>query len=356
MASQASDFTSASLELISKHAQARTLESDAELQHLVIYNSAEAKAPSSGKLRIEDAPLRFLNRQHHATKNVRDQRLFTWVYIRRHEFKDIQAALQKVIAKETSKGRGKGKTKEKRGSHNTELPTSLIQELQQSLSVSPVYHLVTRGRDALFSPPNDKAIKDVVTGYFLNPIHELREDVLKYLDMVIYGEEETGSSPADAFQELMADAGFVAKLKMYFDSGDRVRESSLHLAGRLRGGNCFLFRCIKENQVDLLRLLLTHHVPEVTRDVPWMRLAEPCLPCGQYKNTSFHEAAYYGRADCLELLLDYARRHSIDIRNLKNEEDRNKKTGLTALEMSKQNRNWRCFNLLAPLFLEEGMH
>lgn len=373
MTSQVSDFTSASLEYISKHARARDIESDLGLQKLTLYNnkhgvsglSREQRANASGhsssgssvcrKWRIEDAPVRFARRQSHATKGVRDIRLFTWAYIRRHEPIEVVDVVGNVASGGGESGHtGKGKRgKSWRESRSSTFGPLQRVELMDKLRGNPIYHFVGRGSDPIFAPPDDKAITDVVFSYFANPIHEIREYLLERLDSVMYDQESTGDTAEEAFRDLMADFAFVGCLKRYFEEGDTVRESSLHLAGRLRGGNCFLFRAIKENEVELLKLLLAEYSPEVTRDSKWLRLAEPCVPFGQYKNTAFHEAAYYGRYDCLQALLEYAQRFKIDVTRFRNEEDRRNKTGFTVLESAEKQANWRCYNLLAPYFSKE---
>lgn len=367
MSSQASDFTSASMEYISKHARARDVESNPALQKLTLYNHKSgigglsrrySSVERDRKLRIEDAPVRFLHRQNHATKGVRDIRLFTWAYIRRHDPEEVVDAVAEVASSGGKKGGGKkgmyggGKSSWREAAHRGATHFGPLQrmELRDKLKDSPIYHFVGRGNDPVFTPPDDKAITEMVFSYFANPIHEIREYLLERLDFVIYGLEETGESADMAFHDLMADAGFADCLKRYFEEGDTERESSLHLAGRLRGGNCFLYRAIKENEVELVKLLLTNHVPEVTRDKKWLRLAEPCSPAGSYKNTAFHEAAYYARYECLEVLLEYARRFGIDITKFRNEEDRRTKTGHSILETAEKQQNWRCYNLLAPVF------
>lgn len=170
----------------------------------------------------------------------------------------------------------------------------------------------------------------------------------------IYPDEEE-EFPGELFVELMRDAGFHSQLEEYFKSGDIQRDSSLHLVGRLGGGTCFLFQVIKEDCRVILKLLLSHYVPEVTSQKPWLRLAEPLLPFNQWQNTAFHTAVFYGRAECLQLLLDYASKygHTDRILQMRNIEEKKKRTGHNLMEMANAQRNFKCFNILAPLYGED---
>lgn len=355
-------------------------------------------------------PFRLLRKQHHATRG-RKQRLLGWYYVRRLEDREVVAAVRQEAVRERSgkgaygkihqKARGKGEDslKGKGGKlggadHHCALkPFGPLQEklLLQELEQKPIYHVVIRGNDLRFVPPGDNATCDVVTNYFVTGIDELRELLLLRLDDVLSSRQETGEEPADAFRDLLSDQAFVGLLEEYYWSGDPVLDRSLHLVGRLKGHRCFLHNAIKANDVELLKELLESYtntpgrrtaskeggqeettvcsspsvsaaslapVSTMADRFPWLRLSEPLQPMGAFKISAFHRAVYDGRVDCLELLLDWAARNSLEgeIVQLRNKESRiwqqenGGLEGMDLLQMAEAQRNFACYNRLAPLF------
>ena len=130
-------------------------------------------------------------------------------------------------------------------------------------------------------------------------------------------------------------------------------EETLHVVSRFRGGGNLLHTCIKEGHLPTLRLLLDHFTVESQPRTRWRALAEPLRPVGKYKCSAFHRAVYDGRPDCLKELVDWARHHGHDITQLRNVEESDilgAQRGLTCLELSEQEGNLACYNILAPLF------
>lgn len=338
VASHISAFTNATLEYVSAHASSREVVRDEGLTKTSIYGSGP------------EGPIRFVTRQHHATRGQRDMRLFTWTHIHCPTPEAVLAAVSKASSDGGGKGAGKTRGAGGKKGWRPSIPLGPLEreELLQRAQTEPLYHEVLRGRDLEFTPPGDSAIVDVVTRFFLDAVDEMRNLIVESLSSCMLDQDGTGDSALDAFRALMADAGFTQALELYFRNGDQHREDALHLAGRLGGANCFLRRAIKEGETDLVRELMSAYTCEATQDRPWLRLAEPLLTLGTYKNTALHDAAYYGRADCLRELLVYVheRHPHLDLATLLNVEDARKKESLNPLEMAYKLHTWACFRLL----------
>eukprot|EP00392_Amoebophrya_sp_AT5.2_P002113 g2118.t1 len=358
----ATDFTNASIACISRHALTRDVESSEHLRSLALDRSSPCH---------EGRGFRLLCRQHHATRGSgRKLRLYGWAYIKRHADSDILTAVREAATKSTAKGRsekGKGKLYSKVGGwgrsvfpdeHRRSFGPLQEKELLASLAKKPIYHVVIRGRDSRFVPPGDRNVVDIVTNYFVSGVNELRDLFVERLDDVVTGYLETGEEPLEAFQGLMMDQGFLSFLEEYYRTGDQVIERNLNLVGRLGGHKCFLHNVIKQNHVGLLAELLHKYTAQgeiVRGGAPWLRLAEPLLPMGGYGVTAFHRAVYDGHPECLEVLLQHAKQHNLEITELRNMESKqwqqeHGKEGMTLLEMAAEQKNFACYNMLAPFF------
>lgn len=184
-----SDFSSASLDYISQHAQARDVESNRQLLNLTLFNHKDGfdgLRRENPKLTIESAPLRFVRRQHHSTKGVRDFRLYGWVYVRRHDNAAVLYAIHDSQAAsagggfggkmKANKGKGKKGKMSSWGSWRHQEPVQSFPNfgplqratLESKLKQEPIYHFVIRGtgEDTVFAPPNDRKMSDMVTCYF----------------------------------------------------------------------------------------------------------------------------------------------------------------------------------------------
>mmetsp|Transcript_61938 Transcript_61938/g.145182 ORF Transcript_61938/g.145182 Transcript_61938/m.145182 type:complete len:744 (+) Transcript_61938:54-2285(+) len=267
--------------------------------------------------------IRFVSHQSKATEGVRSVRLDAWFYIRRISASDVLKALRET-----------GFSSE-----------SLRKDLEQSMQHQKVYHVVIRGNDPKFMPFGKRDGQDLVTNYICEQISFITEKV----DQLLF---EDLSEPS-SIQEAMADHAFDHMLEQYFLRGKHDKEETLHLVSRLRGGGNLLHTCIKEGYLDSLRLLLDRFTPESQPGARWRALAEPLRPVGLYKCSAFHRAVFDGRPDCLAELVLWAQRHGHDITELRNVEERGiagSQRGLTCLELSEQEGNLACYNVLAPLF------
>ncbi|CAE7794977.1 ACT1 [Symbiodinium sp. CCMP2592] len=268
--------------------------------------------------------IRFVSQQSKATEGVRSVRLDAWFYIRRISASDVLKALRKT-----------GFSSE-----------SLRKDVEQSMQHQKVYHVVIRGNDPKFMPFGKRDGQDLVTDYICEQMSFITDKV----DQLLF---EDLSEPS-SIQEAMADHAFDHMLEQYFLRGRHDKEETLHLVSRFRGGGNLLHTCIKEGYLDSLRLLLDRFTPESQPGARWRALAEPLRPVGLYKCSAFHRAVFDGRPDCLAELVLWAQRHGHDITELRNVEERDiiagSQRGLTCLELSEQEGNLACYNVLAPLF------
>ncbi|CAE7945282.1 ACT1, partial [Symbiodinium sp. KB8] len=267
--------------------------------------------------------IRFVSQQTKATEGVRSVRLDAWFYIRRLSASDVLRALRET-----------GSSSE-----------SLRKDVEQSMQHQKVYHVVIRGNDPKFMPFGKRDGQDLVTNYICEQMSFITEKV----DQLLF---EDLSEPS-SIREAMADHAFNQMLEQYFLRGKHDREETLHLVSRLRGGGNLLHTCIKEGHLDTLRLLLDEFTPESQPGARWRASAEPLRPVGMYKCSAFHRAVFDGRPDCLAELVFWAKRYGHDITELRNVEERDiagSQRGLTCLELSEQEGNLACYNVLAPLF------
>eukprot|EP01063_Lacrimia_lanifica_P021366 TRINITY_DN2867_c1_g1_i1.p1 TRINITY_DN2867_c1_g1~~TRINITY_DN2867_c1_g1_i1.p1 ORF type:complete len:817 (+),score=151.62 TRINITY_DN2867_c1_g1_i1:166-2616(+) len=359
----ATDFTNTSIRRVSEHAEMRELESAAGLQKVTLGRG-----------------FKLLNRQGRAHGTAK-MKLLGWRYYARLGEEDIVAAVKACqtarpvgVGKKGGKGK-KGKGMGYKGAAQT--PPAILgpaeeAALRQELDASPIYHCVVRGNDGALLPEVVSAgsvrshLCDVVTNFFVTAHEELVNLIQDHFFDVVHGEVETGDDPKSAFEELMRDHGFKELLKVYYDTGDVKTERTLHLAGRIGGGACLLHTVIKENQTELLKVLLdgysTAGRANATKpdDEPWLVLAEPFRAEGRYKLTALHRAVYDGRYECLELLVEHVTRHGLEpqLRAARNREDPRSAwraahdgvEGMTVLELAAKQGNLRCHDLLAPLF------
>jgi len=326
--SNASIFSNASIDSISKHAEARYVEGNKTLINLAF--KGDDSMP----------PVRLFSRQHHATKGVRERRLFGWEYVRLQKPADLLKAVQSAIEWEN-----------KRAGRRSSFGSADRKIMLETIEQQPVYHLVVRGADEAFAPPSDLALQKVPTAFFMTKIRELRETLFRGLFDTIFG-AGTGESPLRLFQELMDDVDYTNLLREYFKCGDTDPDSERnhHLMSRYMGGQNFLNQVVKHDLVDLLDRLLKFHTPEVTTEAPWLCLAEPLGTFGLYKNTAFHEAAFHGRPECLRRLCAYSQRWGLNDKVLAARNSEDKELHLSALDMAKWHGNIECHNVLAPLF------
>lgn len=272
--------------------------------------------------------IRFVSQQSKPTEGKRSVRLDSWFYVRGVSADDVLRAVRKSPF----------------AGHFTEETRAQIRALMEQ---QKTYHVFVRGNDPRFMPPDDEFGQDAVTSYILERIEAVAEEVDKRLFDEL--------SDPSAVKQAMSDSGFDAMLEAFFRSGDVVHEETLHVASRFRGGSNLLHTCIKEGYVDTLRLLLEQFTLESHgQEHRWRVLAEPLRPVGKFKVTAFHRAVFDGQHQCLQELVSWAQRHRHDITQLRNVEERSITegaiSGLTCLELADQERNYACYNLLAPLF------
>ena len=266
---------------------------------------------------------RMISSQDRATKTIRHVKLHAWYCIRRLTPGDVLQALRA----------------------EDRCTTQLQQAIVEAMSTQKVYHVVLQGKDPRFVPPGDHAVREVVTSYICDDFGRISEHAEELLF------DQIGDP--DAIRQAMDNPQFDRLLQQWYESGDLTRQDRLRLVGRM--GDILLHKCIMENQLETIQLLLDSYTAESHPRTPWRVLAEPLYPFGSRNESAFHCAVRSGSDKALALLLAWASRHSHGITHLKVVVEREPTTQVPikerdCLELAAALHEWKCYNLLAPLF------
>ena len=149
-------------------------------------------------------------------------------------------------------------------------------------------------------------------------------------------------------EQVTSDEAFQQALKAQWESGDKNDEFYYQTFSKLPfvhfKNKPFLHHLCEDGQlVETLRMLLSRFSHQ-TAEEPWLRLIDVESREKQYGNTAFHICAYAGHFELLEELVQHARRYQVPIEHLKTTK------GETILDVALSQKNYACYNLVAPFF------
>ncbi|CAJ1352731.1 unnamed protein product, partial [Effrenium voratum] len=149
-------------------------------------------------------------------------------------------------------------------------------------------------------------------------------------------------------EQVTSNEAFQQALKAQWESGDKNDEFYYQTFSKLPfvhfKNKPFLHHLCEDGQlVETLRMLLSRFSHQTAAE-PWLRLVDVESREKQYGNTAFHICAYAGHFELLEELVQHARRYQVPIEHLKTTK------GETILDVALSQKNYACYNLVAPFF------